>query len=82
MLARLLAALPAIVIAGGLGAAGALFGGWFEPPGTLNRFEPHPGWLAQPWTAFYGALLVLVLLAGSVMLTHAAVLRLQRVVPT
>ncbi len=78
VLARLFAALPAIVIAGALGAAGALLGGWFEPPGALNRFEPHPGWLAQPWTATYGALFVLVLLAGSVMLTHAAVLRSQR----
>ncbi len=78
VLARLLAALPAIVIAGGLGAAGALIGGWFEPPGTLNRFEPHPGWLAQPWTAAYGALFVLALLAGAVALTHAAALRTQR----
>ena len=79
VMARLFAALPAIVIAGVLSAAGALLGGYLEPPGTLNRFEPHPGWLGQPGTALFGALAVLVLLAGAVMLTRAAVLRTTRV---
>jgi hypothetical protein len=78
VLARLFAALPAIVIAGVLSAAGALIGGYLEPPGTLNRFEPHPGWLGQPGTAVFGALAVLVLLACAVMLTRAAVLRMSR----
>lgn len=76
VVARLLAALPAIVIAGVLSAAGALVGGFLEPPGALNRFEPHPGWLAQPWTALYGALLVLGVMSVTVMLTRAAVLRI------
>jgi hypothetical protein len=76
VVARLLAALPAIVIAGVLSAAGALLGGFLEPPGALNRFEPHPGWLAQPWTALYGALLVLGVMSGTVTLTRAAVLRI------
>ena len=75
VVARLLAALPAILIAGLLSAAGALLGGFLEPPGALNRFEPHPGWLAQPWTAFYGALLVLALLIVTVVVTRAAALR-------
>jgi hypothetical protein len=78
VVARLFAALPAIVIAGVLSAAGALLGGYLEPPGTLNRFEPHPGWLGQPGTVVFGALVVLVLLAGAVMITRAAVLRSSR----
>jgi hypothetical protein len=76
VIARLLAAMPAIAIAVVLSAAGALVGGLLEPPGTLNRFEPHPGWLAQPWTALYGSLLVLAVLVATVVLTRAAALRI------
>lgn len=75
VLARLLAALPAIGIAGLMSAAGALLGGWFEPPGALNRFEPHPGWFPQPWTALYGGLLVVALLSAAVIVTRAAAVR-------
>lgn len=78
VLARVLAALPAVLIAVVCAAAGALLGGFLEPPGTLNRFEPHPGWLAQPGTAVYGAVTVLVLLIASITLTRAAVLRMDR----
>jgi putative ABC transport system permease protein len=79
VLARVFAALPAVLIAGVCAAAGALLGGFLEPPGALNRFEPHPGWLGQPATAVYGALAVLVLLIASITLTRAAVLRMDRV---
>lgn len=78
ILARLFAAMPAIVVAGVCAAGGALLGGFLEPPGALNRFEPHPGWLGQPWVATYGALFVVALLVGAVTLTRAAVLRAER----
>jgi ABC-type lipoprotein release transport system permease subunit len=42
--ARLLAALPALVLAALLTVAGGLVVGALPPPGTLRIVEPHPGW--------------------------------------
>ena len=69
MTARLLAAAPAIVIAVGLAWLGALLGGFVSPLGSMEHYEPTPGWLPRPLYGVIGAVIVAIATAVVVVVT-------------
>ncbi|GAB2480729.1 hypothetical protein [Jatrophihabitans fulvus] len=77
---RLLTVLPAALLAGVLGAVGALLGGFIEPPGALEGFEPDPGWIEEAAPVMAGPLVVLalVLLVGGLVSLAASADRVTR----
>ncbi|MET0324081.1 MAG: ABC transporter permease [Ilumatobacteraceae bacterium] len=58
VLARLLAAAPAVIVAAGVATVGGLAAGALEPLGALRGVEPHPGWAPNVAVVVAGGLAV------------------------
>ncbi|MET0327077.1 MAG: ABC transporter permease, partial [Ilumatobacteraceae bacterium] len=69
VLARLLAATPAVLVAAGVAATGGLVAGTFEPLGALRGVEPHPGWAPNVAIVAVGGLAVGLAVTGLVTLS-------------
>ena len=69
VLARVLAAGPAIVTAAVVAVAGGLGAGVFEPLGALRRVEPHPGWAPNGAFIAVGVAVVALAVTGLVALS-------------